>query len=51
MEKIIAKMESLIEKMIEEFKTHPFKTAIIALIFYWLVKTVYKEVKGNDQSL
>jgi hypothetical protein len=46
MEKIIAKLEELIEKMITEFKEHPVKTGLMALFAYWIIKAIYREVKG-----
>lgn len=47
MEKILDKIEGLIEKQFTSFETSPIKTSIKFLIFYWIAKTIYKEIKED----
>lgn len=47
MEKILEKIESMLENQFTAFEEKPIKTSIKFLIFYWLAKTVYKEIRDD----
>lgn len=45
MEKILERIEQVVEKQIEEFEANPVRTGIKLLIFYWIFKQVWREIK------
>ena len=47
MEKIIDKIEAIIDNQLSKFDTDPIKTSFKFLFFYWLFKKMYGEVKGR----
>jgi hypothetical protein len=47
MEKIIERLEAVLEKFIKDLESDPIKTSIKLLILYYIVKTVYKDFKGR----
>lgn len=47
MEKILERIEGIIEKFLEELEANPIKTSIKLLILYWILKTIYGEIKGG----
>lgn len=47
MEKILERIEGVIEKFIADLEREPIKTSVKLLILYWIVKTVYREFKGG----
>lgn len=46
MEKILERIEGIIEKFIADLEKEPIKTSIKLLILYWIVKTIYHEIRG-----
>lgn len=47
MEKILEKIETMLENQFTSFEEKPIKTSIKFLIFYWIAKTIYKEVRED----
>lgn len=47
MDQILTKIEAVIEKFIADLEREPVKTSIKLLILYWIVKTVYRDIKGR----
>lgn len=45
MDQLISKIEAIIEKQISNFEEKPFATGIKFLIFLWVFKFVYREIK------
>ncbi len=45
MEKILERLEAIIEKQIADLEKAPIKTSIKLFIWYWIAKTIWKEVK------
>lgn len=45
MDRIIEKLEAVVEKQIAEFESNPVKTSIKFLIFVWILKTLWKHIK------
>lgn len=46
MEKILERIEGIIEKFIADLGREPIKTSVKLLILYWIVKAVYRQFKG-----
>lgn len=46
MEKILERIERIIEKFSADLEREPIKTSVKLLILYWIVKTVYRQFKG-----
>ena len=49
MEKILERIEGVIEKFIADLEQEPIKTSIKLLILYWIVKTIYRGFKGGKR--
>jgi hypothetical protein len=45
MEKILERIEGIIEKFVSDLEKDPIRTSVKLLILYWIVKKVYREVK------
>lgn len=45
MDKLLEKLEALIEKQIGELEKNPIRTSIRLFIWYWVFKTIWREVK------
>ncbi len=45
MEQLIGKIEAIIEKQILAFEEKPFATGIKFLVFLWVFKFLYREIK------
>jgi hypothetical protein len=45
MERILEKVEALVEKQIADFEKNPISTSVRLFIFYWIFKQVWKEIK------
>lgn len=43
MEKIIEKLEGMLQKYLEEIETKPVKTLFITMIIYYIFKTLQKK--------
>ena len=46
MEQLINKIEAIIEKQIADFEAKPLATSIKLLVFLWVFKYIYREVRG-----
>ena len=47
MEKIIERLESIIDKQVEAFEKSPLTTSLKLLCYYWVFKKLYSAVKGK----
>lgn len=45
MERILDKIEAAIEKQLNDLETAPVKTSIKLFIWFWIAKTIWKEIK------
>jgi len=45
MEKLLEKIETLVEKQIADFEKNPISTSFRLFIFYWIFKNIWKEIK------
>jgi hypothetical protein len=45
MEKILERIENSVEKMISDLEKSPIKTSIKVLIFYWIAKRIWREIR------
>lgn len=45
MDGLLEKLEQLIEKQLTDLEAKPIKTSIKLFIWYWIVKTIWKEIK------
>lgn len=45
MEKILERLEGIIEKFVSDLETDPIKTSVKLFILYWILKTAYREFK------
>lgn len=45
MEQLISKVEAILEKQIALFEAKPISTSIKFLIFLWIFKYIYREVR------
>jgi hypothetical protein len=45
MDKILDKIEAVIEKQIAELEANPIKTSIRLFIFYYIFKSIWREIK------
>ena len=45
MDQLIAKLEGIIEKQIIAFEEKPLATSIKLLVFLWVFKYIYREIK------
>lgn len=45
MEKIMEKIEEIIEKQLEELEKNPIRSSIRLFIWYWIAKTIWREIK------
>ena len=45
MEKILDKIENVVEKWLNDLEQNPIKASIRLFIFYWIAKTIWREVK------
>jgi hypothetical protein len=45
MDKILGRIEQMVEKMLADLEAKPIKTSIKLFIFFWIAKTVWKEIK------
>lgn len=45
MDDFLEKIEKLFEKQLEELEAKPIKTSIKLFIWYWIAKTIWKEIK------
>ena len=45
MEKILERIEQAVEKMISDLEKSPIKTSIKVLIFYWIAKRIWREIR------
>lgn len=47
MEKIIERIESIIDRQLALLESKPFSTSLKFLLFYWLFKKVYGHLKES----
>jgi len=47
MEKLIEKLEKIIEKHIDDFENSPLTTSLKIIVYYWIFKQLYSIVKGG----
>jgi len=45
MEQLIAKLEQLIDRQINQFEEHPVTTSLKMLFFYWVFKRLFLAAK------
>jgi hypothetical protein len=45
MDKILERIEQAIEKLLAELESNPIKTSIKLFIWYYIAKTIWKEIK------
>ena len=45
MDTLLEKLEALIEKQIQDLEAKPIKTSIKLFIWYWIAKTIWREIK------
>ena len=45
MEKLLERIEQIIEGQLAAFENEPIKTSIKFLIYYYIAKFIYKEIK------
>ena len=43
---LVEKVESILTNWIDQFEKHPIGASIKALLIFWVVKSVYKGLKG-----
>lgn len=46
MEKIFERIEQAVEKMLSDLEKSPIKTSIKILIFYWIAKKIWRDIKS-----
>lgn len=51
MEKLLDRIESMMEKQFADLEAKPVRTIVKFMILYWLGKTAYKEIKEDVNEL